>query len=227
MAPQQLKVAVSARVHPEVLAFLSRRFAVAANTGLDAWSPAMLAQQCADADGLLAFMTDRVDAPLLRGCPRLNVIACALKGFDNVDVAACTEQGVCVTVSPDLLTAPTAELAVGLALALCRNILPGDAHVRSGTFQGWRPHLYGFGLCGATVGIVGMGAVGRAIAARLAGFQPRLLFFDPNVPAATGASRVSWEGLLEESDLSFPNTHPIRRAALAKPSSRRLASSWG
>ena len=115
-------------------------------------------------------MTDRVDMDLLDSSPNLKLIACALKGYDNFDLTACKARGVALTAVPDLLTAPTAELAVGLTLNLGRHLLSGDGLVRSGEFDGWRPQLYGTGLAGSTVGILGFGAVGRAVAQRLAAF---------------------------------------------------------
>jgi phosphonate dehydrogenase len=133
-----------------------------------------------DADAIMGFMTDSVDVELLAKAPRLRVLACALKGYDSYDIDACTRAGVWVSIVPDLLTEPTAELAVGLAISLARNVMPGDAQVRSGAFQGWRPRLYGTGLAGATVAVVGLGCVGRAIIARLAGFgYARLVGIDP------------------------------------------------
>jgi phosphonate dehydrogenase len=183
--------------------------AVEENPGPGAWSQSELAHRCADAEALVAFMTERVDAAFLEACPRLRVVASALKGFDNLDVEACSAAGVWLTIVPDLLTAPTAELAVGLAIGLCRNVAPGDARVRSGRFQGWRPVLYGAGLAGATIGVAGVGRVGSAIARRLSGFQPaRVVGFDarPGWPAevrAAGIEPMPFEDLLEASDLLF------------------------
>src|SRR5205085_9552568 len=126
-----------------------------------------------NAEAIMAFMPDRLDADLLDACPRLRIVAGALKGYDNFDHAACTKRGVWLTIVPDLLTVPTAELTIGLMIAVGRNILPGDRLVRTGTFRGWRAQLYGTGLEGSTVGIIGMGAVGRAIAERLRPVYPQ------------------------------------------------------
>ena len=116
-------------------------------------------------------------------------MACALKGCDNFDVEACTRSGIWVTIVPDLLTEPTAELAVGLAIGLGRMIREGDEIVRSGPFDGWRPILYGTGLDGATVAVVGMGQVGRAIVKRLGGFGCRIFGVDPNAEMPPGVVR--------------------------------------
>ena len=148
-----------------------------------------------DTDALIVFMTDRVDEALLERCPRLRIVAGALKGGDNIDMAACARRGIPVTVVPDLLTAPTAELAVALLLALSRNVLAGDEFVRSGDFDGWRPELYGAGLDRSLVGVVGMGEVGRAIAHRIAPFGCEIIGYDPVDPESTPLRE-----LLAESD---------------------------
>ncbi|HEV7369510.1 NAD(P)-dependent oxidoreductase, partial [Arenibaculum sp.] len=214
-------------VHPEVVGLLADRFAVDANTTHEPWPADEVRRRAADADALLAFMTDTVDAGFVAACPRLRIVACALKGFDNFDVDACTRAGVWVSIVPDLLTAPTAELAVGLAIALGRRVLDGDRLMRRGDFVGWRPQLYGSGLAGSTVGIAGLGAVGQAIARRLAGFEARLIGYDARpLPAETSAAlaleQVGWTRLLEESDLvllALPlndqTRHLLGREALA------------
>ena len=187
------------------------------------WSRRELTERAASADALLAFMTDHVDADFLSACPQLKVIACALKGFDNFDVAACTAAGVWVTIVPDLLTNPTAELAVALALGLGRKLRDADALVRSGTFQGWRPILYGMGLDQSVVGIVGLGAVGRAIATRLSGFGCRLLGVDPREEPPPGIVPSDLPSALADSDyliLAVPlapdSVHLIGRDALKR-----------
>lgn len=221
------KIVVTNWVHADVLDLLRPHGAVVVNATRTAWPVETVLRHAADADAVLAFMTDWVDRPFLDACPRLRIVACALKGFDNFDVAACTARGIWVTIVPDLLTAPTAELAVGLTIALGRRLLEGDDHVRSGEFQGWRAELYGAGLDGSTVGIAGMGAVGQAIARRLAGFGARLIYADPRQGpaelAGLDAVRVSWDALLADSDvliMAMPLTaetlHRIDTAALAR-----------
>src|SRR3954452_16902017 len=147
----QPKVVVSNWVHPEVLDHLRQHSFVEANPSKQPWPAEELERRCADADALVAFMTDRIDEAFLAKCPKLKVVACALKGADNFDVEACNRHGVALTIVPDLLTAPTAELAVGLMIALGRNIVRGDAVVRSAPYAGWRPVLYGRGLDGSSV----------------------------------------------------------------------------
>jgi phosphonate dehydrogenase len=153
----------------------------------------------------MVFMPDLVDAAFLERCPRLRIVACALKGYDNIDVEACTRRGVWASVVPDLLSVPTADLAVGLLLSLTRNVAEGDRFVRSGRFRGWRPALYGRGLAGKTAGIVGFGSVARLIARRLLAFDLRVLVCDP-APVETGelernsVEQVDLDGLLGSSD---------------------------
>jgi phosphonate dehydrogenase len=160
--------------------------------------PAWVKARAAQADAMMAFMPDAVDEAFLAGAPHLRIVACALKGFDNFDVAACSRAGVWVSIVPDLLTAPTAELALGLAIALGRHISAGDAFVRSGQFAGWRPALYGTGLDGAAVGILGHGKVGRAIEARLAGFGCDIAIHDP-----AHADSTPLDALLARADYLF------------------------
>ena len=144
------KVVVTNRIFPETRRLLTQRVDVEENDSTAPWSYEEVRRRCRSADGLLAFMTDRIDADFLDECPQIKVIGAALKGYDNIDAEACRARDVVITIVPDLLTVPTAELAVGLMLALGRNILAGDRRIRADGFQGWRPSLYGLGIDGAT-----------------------------------------------------------------------------
>jgi phosphonate dehydrogenase len=124
----------------------------------------------------MAFMPDRIGEEFLADCPNLKIVGAALKGYDNFDVDACTRHGVWLSFVPDLLTVPTAELTIGLTVSLTRQVKAADEFVRSGEFRGWQPKFYGLGIEGATIGIVGMGAIGKAIAARLQGWGANLLY---------------------------------------------------
>jgi phosphonate dehydrogenase len=199
------KIVISCWVHPEVRALLDETCSVVPNDTRQALAPEELRARCRDAHGLMAFMPERVDDAFLAACPDLRVIACALKGYDNFDIEACTRRGVWLTIVPDLLTAPTAELTIGLMIALGRNILPGDRLVRGGEFAGWRPILYGRGIDGSTVGLLGAGAVGQAVARRLAGFRTTLVYTDNTALRADledelRLRRVALGELLEQSD---------------------------
>ena len=235
------RIVVTNPVFPETRALLAQRATVTVNEALEPWSYDEVRQRCGDAVGLLAFMTDRIDAAFLTACPRLRVVGAALKGCDNIDVEAATNAGVWLTIVPDLLTVPTAELAIGLMLSLGRNIVAGDLGIKKNGFHGWRAQLYGAGLAGTTVGIVGFGLVGRAIAERLAGFQCRLLAFDQHASETLAKSwpdvtMAGFEEVIANSDyvvLALPLTpdtrHIINAEAIAamKPGTRLVNPARG
>lgn len=173
------KVILTHRVHPEVIELLAGHCEVIPNLTYETLARDEVLRRAQGAEAIMTFMPDSVDEAFLRACPHLRVIGCALKGYDNYDVDACTRHGVWITNVPDLLTIPTAELTIGLLIGLTRNVLAGDRFLRSGQFSGWRPALYGSGLTGKTIGIIGMGAVGQAIVQRLVGYEMRVLYTDP------------------------------------------------
>lgn len=222
------KVVLTHWVHPEIIELLREKAEVVANPGRKTLPREVLLERAKDADALMAFMPDCIDEAFLKACPRLKIIAAALKGFDNFDVDACTRHGVWLTIAPDLLTIPTAELTVGLVLGITRNMLEGDRHIRSGQFAGWRPELYGLGLYGRTAGIVGLGLVGRAVAERLKGFGMNLVYSDeisllPDEEEQLGLTKVTFSGLLDSSDIVIPllpltdrTFHLFDRNALAR-----------
>ncbi len=212
-------VLVTSMIHPDVRALLASRFEVVANDKPEPWTRAEFIARATTADAILAFMTDQIDDAVLAETPALKIIAGALKGYDNFDVAACSRRGVWLTIVSEHLTAPTAELALGLAIGLVRKIAAGDRRVRAGSFAGWRPILYGTTLTGAVVGIAGMGVVGRGIAQRLCGFETTTLYYDVaplpvEEEARLRCRAVSFEDLLGRSDiviLALPLTPATRR----------------
>lgn len=221
-------VVVTHRVHPEVLALLAEHGEVIANQTPDTLPRAEIARRTREAEALLAFMPDWVDAAFLDGCPRLRVVGCALKGSDNFDVEACTARGVWLTRVPDLLTEPTAELSLGLLLGVIRHLRAGDAWVRSGRFAGWRPELYGLGIAGSTIGVLGFGAIGRAVAARLRGWGARLLYSDRTRLSdadeqALAVEHRALEALLAESDIVLLGL-PLTADTLHTIGARQLAN---
>lgn len=174
-------------------------------------------------------MPDAADAALLAACPRLKLIAGALKGADNFDLEACTRRGVWFSLVPDLLTVPTAELTIALMIGLGRHLLAGDRWVRSGRFRGWQPRFYGVGLAGRNVGYFGMGVIGRAVAERLRAFGVQQRYCDPVALAAheeraLGLTRVAaLEALLEWADylvLAAPLTPQTTQVIDARALSR-------
>ena len=193
------RIIATARIFPATRALLERAGPVVHPTGDEPWDNATLRGALAEAEAMMAFMTDRVDAELLKAAPKLRVLACALKGADNIDIAACEARGIAVSIVPDLLTSPTAELAIGLAIGLARHIRAGDAAVRA-DFHGWRPKFYGLGLDGAKVTILGLGRLGRAIAMRLMPFGCQLRGVDP-VNDVPSVERMPLEQALHGADL--------------------------
>jgi phosphonate dehydrogenase len=201
-----MRVVLTHRVHDEVLESLARYCEPVPNQTPDTLPRSEILRRASSAHGIMAFMPDRIDTEFLAACPHLRIVAAALKGYDNFDAAACTAHGVWLTVVPDLLTVPTAELTVGLLIGLTRKISAADAWVRSGEFHGWRPEFYGLGIADSTIGIVGMGAIGRAVADRLRGWGCTILYTDRTPIARADEARLgaTWchlDKLLCESDI--------------------------
>lgn len=176
-------------------------------------------------DGVFALLTERVDEAFLDAAgPQLRVVANMAVGFDNVDVPACTARGVQVTNTPDVLTDATADLAWALILGAARRVPEADRLVRSGSWQGWRPmDLLGLGVAGKTLGILGMGKIGAAVARRAGGFGMRIRYHNrtPSPDAAAlGAELVDRATLFADSDVvvltapSTPETHHVVDAAV-------------
>lgn len=218
-----MKIVATNRVFPETRALLPSGATLLAPDGDAPLSREAAMAAAADADALMAFMTDRIDAAFLAACPRLRIVGAALKGYDNIDLEAARDAGVWVTIVEDLLTGPTAELAIALMLTLGRRVLAADADMRRTGFEGWRPRYYGRGLAGETVGLLGYGAVGQAIARRLDGFGCRLLASDRTTPADGRVEAVGFDALLAESDwlvlalpLTSETTGVIDRAEMAR-----------
>lgn len=195
---------VTCRIHQEVIDYLDRYCTLDLNQTDESLTREELHRRITKADAVMMFMPDRVDDALLAEAPLLKVIGAALKGYDNFDVEAATRHGVWLSYVPDLLTEPTAELTVALMLGVSRNIRAGDNRVRN-SFEGWRPMLFGTGISGTTIGILGMGNLGQAVAKRLQGWQANLLGFDPSSQAAAAVAKLnvrmtSLHTLLEQSD---------------------------
>lgn len=200
------KVVVTHCVHEQVQALLAAETELSVNQSMESWPEEKLVELASDAEGLMVFMPDRINEAFLKQCPKLKIVGAALKGHDNIDVDACSRRSIWVAIAPDLLSQPTAELAISLILGLIRNVLPGDQLVRSGGFKGWRPQLYGSSLSGKTVGMLGMGRVGQAFARMMTGFNARMIYYDP-IPlspvqeAVMGIGRVTFDQLIERSDI--------------------------
>jgi lactate dehydrogenase-like 2-hydroxyacid dehydrogenase len=159
-------------------------------------------------DGILTLLTDRVDDELLEAAgPGLRVVSNYAVGYDNIDVPACTRRGIRVGNTPGALTDTTADLAFALILAAARRLPEAVDYVRDGQWRTWGPLvLLGTDVHGATLGIVGFGRIGQAVARRALGFGMRVLYHAPTraaaaVEAALGASHVALEELLAQSDI--------------------------
>lgn len=165
-----------------------------------------LLERGAACEGLLTMLTDRVDGAVLDACARLRVVANMAAGYDNIDVDAATERGVLVTNTPGVLTETTADLAFALLLASARRITDGESAVRRGDWGPWDPNwLLGPEVSGATLGIVGPGRIGGAVARRAQGFGMRVLYHGRHDAPDFLGERVPFEELLENSD--FVSVH--------------------
>lgn len=132
-----------------------------------------------EADALIMFVTDKIDAEIISKCPHLRIISSFGKGYDNIDVDACSKANILVTINSDTLTNSTADLAIGLLLSLCRNILPGNEHIRRKEFKGWHPtNMLGRDFHNSKLGIIGLGAIGAAIARRAQAFEVVVSYYD-------------------------------------------------
>jgi glyoxylate reductase len=165
----------------------------------------MLEEVIGDASGLLSMLTDRIDAALLDRAPRLRVISQMAVGVDNIDLEACRGRGLIVGHTPDVLTETTADTAFALLAAAVRRLPEGWDHVRSGSWGEWKPDLLlGGDLHGTTLGIVGLGRIGQAVARRAHGFGMRLLYAGRSrKPAAEAQLAIAYRPfpeLLAESD---------------------------
>lgn len=178
----------------------------------------VLLEEAERSEGLLTLLTDRVDRALLEAAPRLRAVSNMAVGFDNIDVAACTARGIPVGNTPGVLTETTADFTFALLLAAARRVVEGDAFVRAGSWRTWDPGLLlGTDVHGATLGIVGFGQIGQAVARRARGFGMKVLVSSRSdasgAAAALGAEVAPLSRLLEESDfvsLHVPLTDQTR-----------------
>jgi glyoxylate reductase len=153
-------------------------------------------------DALVTLLTDRVDAALLDRAPRLRIVANIAVGFDNIDVAAATARGICVSNTPDVLTEATADFTFALILAAARRLGEGERLVRAQAWTGWAPtQLLGADVFGRTLGIVGLGRIGAAVARRARGFDMPVLYAGPPARAPTDAIHTDLDDLFARADI--------------------------
>jgi glyoxylate reductase len=170
----------------------------------------VLMREVAAVDGLIALLTDRIDGDLLDAAPRLRVVSNYAVGFDNVDVAAATARGVVVTNTPGVLTETVADFAMALILGTARRLVEGDRYTRAGRWQSWMPMLLlGPDVHHATLGLVGLGRIGAAVAKRARGFDMTILYHDvvrrEDLERELGLQHVPLDELLRRAD--FVSVH--------------------
>jgi len=221
------RVVVSRRIFPALIDELRGEFDILSNQDDVAWTAGELATALRDADGALLTAGDRIDESLLAQCPRLKVVANIAVGYNNLDLAACTRHGVAATNTPDVLNEATADHAWALLLAAARRVGESERWLRAGQWKRWTFEMFmGAEISGTTLGVLGMGRIGRAIARRASGFSMSVIYHNrTRLPAglAGGARHVAMPELLRESDhlvLVVPYStavhHLIDAAALAQ-----------
>jgi glyoxylate reductase len=171
----------------------------------------VIIQKARDVDALASLLSDKIDAEVFDAAPKLKIVAQLAVGFDNIDVKEATKRGTYVTNTPGVLTETTADFAWTLLMAVARRVVEADKYVRNGQWKvGWHPSmLSGRDVYGATIGIVGAGRIGSAVAKRAKGFNMKTLYYDviprPELEKELGAKRVDLDTLLKESD--FVSVH--------------------
>ena len=192
-------------------------------------------------EGLITLLTDKVDAVLLAAAPSLRAVSNVAVGYDNIDVPACSARRIPVGNTPGVLTETTADFAFAMLMGLARRVAEADVYVRAGQWRTWSPTLLlGADVHGATLGLVGLGKIGAAVARRARGFGMRVLYINrhprPELEAELGLRRVDKATLLAESDflsLHVPLTpetrHWVGRAELAamKPGAMLINTARG
>jgi glyoxylate reductase len=199
-------VLVTRRVYPAAIAVLQEDCLVDYRDTLDVMDEATLARRLQHAEGLVCQLTDPVTAAVLGGAPKLKVVSQIAVGYDNVDVAAATARGIVVTNTPGVLTESTADLTFALLLATARALPAAERFLRDGRWSRWDIDLLvGADVHGRTLGIVGLGRIGQAVARRARGFGMRVLYCSrsaapPELAAELALQRVPLDALLKQSD---------------------------
>ena len=223
------KILVTREVYEETLEFLGHQFDVTANQGDELWDADKLAQMAAGKEGLMTSSSDKIDAALLARCPQLKAVCNIAVGYNNIDLAACSERGIMATNTPGVLTESTADFTWALMLAAARRVAESERWLRAGNWKRVRLKDFpGVDVNHATLGIIGMGRIGQAVARRARGFDMKVLYHDQarisdTLEQQCNASYVSKEDLLRDSDfvtLHLPyapeNHHAIGAEELAR-----------
>lgn len=213
------KVILTRRYQEEAIAQLAEAFELIVVEGSGKGLPEILKEN-PDTEALISFLSDRIDREIIDLAPRLKIIANYAVGYNNIDVSYAVQKGVPVTHTPDVLTRATADLAMALLLAAARRIVESDRFLREGKFTGWGANLLlGKELNGAVLGIVGMGRIGRATAARAAGFGMKIIYYDthrkPDLEEKYGYQYRPFRDVVKEADVvslhipSYPGVHRL------------------
>jgi len=214
-------VLLTRRIPSSAVATLEASCDVDRNDG-DQLSPTELKARVADKEGIVCLFTDVISADVMDAAPRLTVIANVAVGYNNIDVPAAIARGIIVTNTPDVLTEATADLTWALIMDITRRVSEGDRLIRRGAWKGWSfDFMLGSGLSGKTLGIIGFGRIGQAVAARAVPFGVRVIYTDGHVVPDSGA--IPLDRLLASADIVSvhcpltPQTrHLINQAALAR-----------
>ena len=223
-------VLVCRAVFPDIVDRLREHFEVETNEADVIWSPAELIQHLQGKAGVFITGTQPIDTALLTACPELRAVCSMAVGYNNVDLPACTARGVLVSNAPDVLTETTADFGFALMMATARRIAESEHFLRSGAWTKWSVDAFaGADVHGATLGVLGMGRIGQAIARRGAlGFGMNVIYhnrskLDAAIEAELGARWVDKDTLLRESDhlvivvpYSAASHHLIGAAELAR-----------
>ncbi|BAV34610.1 2-hydroxyacid dehydrogenase [Sulfuricaulis limicola] len=221
----RLQVLVTREVFPETLDCLARHFEVEANPSDTPFTPAQLAERLSSKDGALITLTERIDAVLLARCPKLRAVCNIAVGFNNIDLNACQARGVMATNTPGVLDDSTADFTWALILATARRVTEAEQYLRAGQWTGWKlKQFLGVDVHHATLGILGMGRVGQAVARRARGFDMNVLYHNSRrlsaeVEKSCHAAYVDMDELLARADILTvhtpysPATHHILGAA--------------
>ncbi len=228
-----MNVLVTGRIPQEVLDSLQREHRVKVNDRDRPMTRRAILELIANQDGLIPMVTDPIDDALMARAPKLRVIANYGVGYNNIELAAASARKILVTNTPGVLTDATADITLALNLAIARRVVEGDRMTREGRFQFWAPmHFLGHEVTGSTLGIVGLGRIGRAVAKRAAGFDMKVLYhsrtrLDPAQEAALGIKYAAFDHLLEHADfvsLHVPLT-PETRHLIGSAQLRRMKAS--
>ncbi len=201
-----MKALITGNLPKEIVAMLTAEHEVVVNSHDRPMPREEILANMSDKDGLLCMVTDRIDDELMEKAPNLRIIANYGVGYDNIDLAAATARGIWVTNTPGVLTNATADLTFALVFGLARRIVEGEAMIRAGEWKSWAPFLFlGTEVSGKTLGIIGLGQIGRAVARRAMGFDMRIIYhsrrrMDEKEEKGLNATYVGLEELLSEAD---------------------------